>query len=231
MVHFLFGIKKDEHTLTQNLKPLLATLLLAFLLTACGGSSDPSSAVLTEAALIYSQSLTETAGVASPTPTVTIELPTATNTTAPTSTPTITGTPPTSTPAPTQQATSGNTGSASCLRASFEIETIPDGTQMPVGKLFTKSWRLKNIGSCPWTAAFSAVWVSGELFSAEGSTSFTEVDIYPGEYAVIKIDMVAPSPAGHYKGYWMLRSNDGRLFGLGPNGTEWFWVDIESMPA
>ncbi|MEX2143673.1 MAG: NBR1-Ig-like domain-containing protein [Anaerolineales bacterium] len=218
----------QRHTLQ-----LATTVLLALLLSACGGGeTGASSAVLTEAAIIYSQSLTETAAAASPTPTATIEQPTATNTTLPTSTPTVTGTPPTPTPAPTQQATSSSGGgNGACLRANFEIETIPDGTQMFVGKVFTKMWRVKNIGSCTWTPNFAAIWVQGELFAAESVTQFTEVDIFPGEYAEIEVKMVAPSPAGHYKGYWMLRSDDGRLFGVGPRGTDWLWVDIESLPS
>jgi len=204
---------------------------LALIVSACGGSdTGASSAVLTEAALIYSQSLTETAAAASPTPTATVEQPTATNTSLPTNTPTATGTPPTATPSPTEEPSSGGTGNAACLRANFEIETIPDGTQMYVGKVFTKMWRVKNVGSCTWTPNFAAVWVQGELFSAEAVTAFTDINIYPGEYAMIEIDMVAPGPAGHYKGYWMLRSDDGRLFGVGSRGTEWLWVDIESLP-
>ena len=119
-----------------------------------------------------------------------------------------------------------------CLRANFEIETIPDGTQFFVGKAFTKTWRLKNVGSCTWTPAFSAVWIQGDLMDADAVVSFTDfttVDIPPGGYVMVSIDMEAPSPAGHYKGYWMLRSADGITFGLGANGKEWFWVDIESL--
>jgi hypothetical protein len=207
---------------------LVSTALLALILGACGGGDTGASAeVLTEAAIIYSQSLTETSAAASPTPEAspTEKPPTPTKTPEATVTPTLSGTPPTATPSPTNA--SANTA---CLRASFELETYPDGTQVPVEKLFTKLWRFKNIGSCPWTPNFSAVWVQGELFSAEATTLFTNVTIYPGEYAMIEVDMVAPKPPGHYKGYWMLRSDQGNLFGMGPNGTEWFWVDIETIP-
>jgi hypothetical protein len=212
---------------------LVSTTLFALMLSACGGSdTGATSEVLTEAAMIYSQSLTETAAAASPTSEATAtEKEKPTKTPEPTETPTVTGTPPTATLSPTVQPTTGGNPSAGtgCLRASFEIETYPDGTQVDVDKVFTKLWRLKNIGSCPWTPNFSAVWVQGELFSAEATTLFTEVTIYPGEYAMVEVKMVAPGPPGHYKGYWMLRSDQGNLFGLGSRGTEWFWVDIETI--
>ena len=216
---------------------LLATsTLLALIISACGGAeTGASSAVLTEAANIYSQSLTQTAGAASPTAeaTATEKPEKPTNTPEPTETPTVSGTPPTATLAPTQGPTSAAGGSAStgCLRANFEYETFPDGTQVKAEKLFTKLWRLKNVGSCPWNPSFSAVWVQGELFNADTSTLFTDVTIYPGVYAMIEVDMVAPSKTGNYKGYWMIRSDQGNLFGTGARGTEWFWVDIEVIPS
>ncbi len=212
---------------------LLLTLITAgLLLSACGGSDGGNSdAVLTEAAQIAFQALTETAGAASPTPSATLIPPTATSTPAlPTATPTPEGTLPTTTPVPTQgQSSGGGTSNAPCLRASFEIETIPDGTQFPAGTTFTKSWRLKNTGSCTWTASFSAIWIQGDLMDADSVVPFTTKDIPPGSYALIEVNMKAPNNAGHYKGYWMLRSNDGITFGVGTNGKEWFWVDIQSM--
>lgn len=214
---------------------LFTVVLASFVLGACGSTeAGTSSAVLTEAAIIYSESLTQTAAVAPPTATATVASPTPTNTTAPTFTPTVTGTPPTATPAAatatpsTGGATGGTSGNAPCLRASFEIETIDDGTEFYVGTLFTKTWRLKNTGTCTWTAGFNAVWVQGELFGADSVTPFTDKDIPPGGYALISINMKAPGPAGHYKGYWMLRSNDGVFFGVGTGGKEWFWVDIQT---
>jgi hypothetical protein len=211
---------------------LLILTLGTLLLTACGGSgTDTSAAVLTEAALIYSQSLTETAAVAPPTATNTVP-PTATNTVAlPTNTPSVTGTPPTNTPAPTDQpASGGNTSSGSgCYRAELTYETIPDGTQVEVTENFKKRWVFKNIGTCTWSQDFSIIWVQDELFganSAYGFADFTDAETPPGEHIDISIPFVAPNQQGTYISHWMLRSDDGVIFGLGPNGTAWFWVEI-----
>jgi len=212
-------------------KALLLTILLGSLTSsacAAANTGENSSAVFTQAAQIAFQALTETAAAAPPTSTPTQAPPTATATpTLPSATPTPQGTLTTSQPSATQKP-SGETGSnAPCLRASFEIETIPDGTEFFAGETFTKTWRLKNTGSCTWTAAFSAIWVQGDLMEADSVVPFTTKDIFPGQYALISVNMKAP-PAGHYKGYWMLRSADGIVFGVGTNGKEWFWVDIQS---
>lgn len=222
----------------MNRKRLLFAIslsLLALAISACGSpSADNSAVVLTEAALIYEQSLTQTAESAPPTATATEAPPTATNTPElPTETPTVTGTPPTATPLPTQPPASGGGGGASaglgCLRAELTYETIPDGTQLEISQNFNKRWVLKNIGSCPWTPAFAAIFVDGELMGAtavQDFSDFIDKDVQPGERIDFSVAMQAPSARGTYRGYWMLRSDSGTIFGLGADGRSWFWVEI-----
>jgi hypothetical protein len=213
---------------------LFSFILISLVLGACASPSNDaaSGAVLTEAALIAAEGLTQTAAVAPPTATATEVLPTSTNTNTPAPTATQAATQQGGSPAVTAtQQQSGGGGNVGCLRANFEIETIPDGTQFFIDREFTKTWRLKNVGSCTWTPGFSAVWIQGDLMGANSVipfTEFTDVDIPPGGYVIVSINFEAPSPAGRHKGYWMLRSADGITFGLGTNGREWFWVDIES---
>lgn len=207
---------------------LFGLVLASVLLGACaGGGGEASSAVFTEAALIAADSLTQTASAASPTPTATPVIPTATPTEQlPTATVTEEGQGGASQPTATQQS---NNTSAPCLRANLEYETINDGTEIAVGKGFTKTWRLKNTGSCTWSAAFTLVWVQGDLMGADSVIQLTAVDVPPNSYANVDVAMIAPSPPGSYKSYWMLRSADGIVFGIGINGKEWFWVDIKTF--
>jgi hypothetical protein len=209
-----------------------AVLLAALLFSACGGGqASNSDAVLTEAAQIAFQALTETAAAASPTPSPSPVPPTATATVAPpTATFTPVGTLPTATAQQQQQQQQGGGASAGtpCLRANLEIETVPDGTQFAVGTGFTKSWRLKNTGSCTWTPDFAVIWVQGDLMGAKSAAPFTTVDIPPGGYAMVEVPMVAPSEQGTFQGYWMLRG-DGVIFGLGPKSLDWFWVKITTF--
>ena len=46
--------------------------------------------------------------------------------------------------------------------------TIPDGTQLSAGEVFTKTWRLQNRGTCTWTPDYMLVYTSGDQM---GSTT------------------------------------------------------------
>jgi len=92
------------------------------------------------------------------TPSATPELPTITVTATQTSTPTPV---PTLTPTPIP-----------CYFARFISDvTIPDGTTLDPGTSFTKTWRLKNEGSCAWDSRYQIVFVSG--------TSMGQTTIFP----------------------------------------------------
>jgi hypothetical protein len=219
-------------TVAETMKPtnnslFLTLLLFSLILSACAGAQDGLPALQTEAAQIVFQWFTETAAAAPPTATSTEALPTPTLTPEiPTTTPPSEDTPPTPT-----NASGGGASTAPCLRASYEMELIPDGSQFFVNTYFTKGWRLKNTGTCNWTPAFNAVWVHGDLMGADSVVPFTTYNVPPGGYANIYILMQAPSPAGHYTSYWMLRSADGIVFGVGRDAKEWFWVDIVTKPG
>jgi hypothetical protein len=231
---------KEDAVREQIKKLIFLAILSTLVLAACGGGgAAESDAILTEAAQIAIEGLTQTAQ-ARPTNTSTPQ-PTATPTEVPTATATATteGGLPSPTPT-TQSINTGNTGStgntttnsnAPCLRASFETETVPDGSRFYVNEVFTKSWRLKNTGSCTWDANFNVVWVDGDLMNADSANAFTDVPVAPNEYVSVEVTMQGPPTAGTYKGYWMLRSSSGEYFGVGINGNEWFWVEIETIPT
>ena len=44
--------------------------------------------------------------------------------------------------------------------------TIPDGTKITGGTSFTKTWRLRNAGSCTWTTEYDLAFVKGDQMSA-----------------------------------------------------------------
>lgn len=108
--------------------------------------------------------------------------------------------------------------------------TIPDGTRLKPGEIFTKTWRLLNVGSCSWTTAYRVVWYSGQSFGAAPNQSlYQQVD--PHNFADISIELVAPETPGIYQGNWKLRSETGDDFGIGPRGDYSFWVHIEVIPS
>ncbi len=102
--------------------------------------------------------------------------------------------------------------------------TIPDGTIMPPNQAFTKTWRIRNVGTCTWTTSYSLVFVFGNTFGAP-TTINLPAPVAPGATADFSINMVAPSIAGHYRSYWRFKDQNGVQFGVG-SGMITFFADI-----
>lgn len=135
--------------------------------------------------------------------------------------PTVTGTPPTATPTKT-----GTVQPNACDRAQFVADvTIPDGTSLAPGIGFSKTWRLKNVGTCTWTN-YSLIFDSGEKMGGNDSYLISNT-VAPGQTVDITIQLTSPTTAGTYRGYWKLRNNTGVPFGIGSAGTKSFWVEIK----
>lgn len=140
---------------------------------------------------------------------------------------TVTGTPPTATPSKTPGPITVTVPPSTCDKVQYIADvTIPDGTVLQPGAQFTKTWRLKNVGSCAWTKSYQLVYFSGEKMGAASSAAFVQ-DVAIGATVDISIPMVAPSAAGSYRGYWMFKNASGALFGLGSQGNKPWWVDIK----
>lgn len=141
---------------------------------------------------------------------------------APTQTPVVpTPVPATNTPLPTATAVSY------CDWITFVKDvTIPDGTILSPGDTFTKTWRLKNRGTCTWTPDYMLVFTGGDQL---GGTTAVRLPAYvvPGQTVDVSVTLTAPNAAGGYTGYWMLRSPSGALFGYGDNANQAFYVDIK----
>lgn len=140
-----------------------------------------------------------------------------------TSIPTNTPIPPTAsqTPLPTATAVSY------CDWVTFITDvTIPDGTKVAPGETFTKVWRLKNRGTCTWTADYMLVFVRGDQM---GGTTAVHLpgNVAPGQTVDVSVTLIAPDKRGGYVGYWMLRNPSGALVGYGVSANQAFYVDIE----
>lgn len=211
-------------------RTLLVFCVLFFLATACSlpaatpgiPNTSPTRAAQTiEAMMTKIAGESTTATPASPGN----PAPAATDTTAPPD-PTLR---PSSTPLPTATAIILPTATATtiCNQADFVSDiSIPDGSVVPAGTQFVKTWRIKNTGSCAWTNDYTVVFDSGDAMSAPASQRLdTTVD--PGKTVDISVIFVAPGSAGKYKSNWKLRSTSGVVFGLGASGKGKFYADIE----
>ncbi len=158
---------------------------------------------------------------------ITVSIPTPPNSTPAFVTATL---PVTRTPAPsvTPTSTPGTplpTGSASanCKDAAILVQdvTIADGTNVPSGSNFTKTWEFKNSGHCPWSG-YTINFVSGDRMNAPDSAPIP--DTAPQSTVNISVDLVAPTSDGAYAGYYELRNAAGLPLAIGTYKT--FWVKI-----
>lgn len=140
---------------------------------------------------------------------------------APTATITATPVPPTGQVPPTASATAPipATAATSCDKAQFVSETIPDNTTYSGGDDFTKSWTLKNIGTCSWTPSYSLVFVSGDAMAGPANVSLA-ANVNSGQTVTVSVNLEAPDGNGTYRGNWGLRNAAGVIFSS-------FWVQIK----
>jgi len=147
-----------------------------------------------------------------------------------TNTPTITPTPtyfpsPTSTPIPLEALPKSK-----CASIAVDMDvTVKDGTIMKPGEIFTKVWRITNIGSCAWDSNFKLIFHKGDKMSGPdeavayfmnpGSPIEQEIGGWPDRvYSVAPYDTVdlavilrAPEVPGVYTGFWLLANGTGEI--------------------
>jgi hypothetical protein len=114
-----------------------------------------------------------------------------------------------------------------CEWAQFVKDiSVPDGSVFRPGTGFTKTWRIKNIGSCTWTTEYDLVFTGGDQLGAPKVVSLSG-NVVPGATIDVSVKMTAPDKVGDYRGYWKLRNADGVLFGLGQEAKTSLWVGIQ----
>ena len=199
-------------------------LVAALLLAACnfpGYQSAPGDPVATSAAATIAAAL-ELTRLA-----VTLEPPALAPTQAP-----PTPVPASPTPAPPTAVPPTVTPSTPCNAASFVSDvTYPDNTSVVVGASFTKTWRLKNVGTCTWTSGYKLAFDGGDRMSAPDTVTLTSGTVPPGGTVDASVDLKAPADTGTYQGNYRLREPGGALFGIGASATSFFWVKIKAVSA
>ncbi len=133
----------------------------------------------------------------------------------PSLTPTLTETA-TITPSSTPQAssTSALIPTNSCYSLMFLKDvTVPDNTNMNPGQTFTKTWRVRNNGSCTWEQGYKLTLVSGNALG--GATLSLSKAVNPDSDIELSIAMTAPNAAGSYTGNWRMSTDSGVYFGDG----------------
>jgi hypothetical protein len=101
---------------------------------------------------------------------------------------------------------------STCYNSAYVSDvTISDGTEMYPGESFTKTWKIRNSGTCTWPDDFTFVHVSGDDMDADDVT--IDDDVVSGDNLSISVEMIAPDSEGTYYSYWAMADEDGETFG------------------
>ncbi|MDQ3005962.1 MAG: NBR1-Ig-like domain-containing protein [Chloroflexota bacterium] len=99
-----------------------------------------------------------------------------------------------------------------CYGLAFVSDvTIPDNTAVTVGQTFTKTWKVRNAGSCAWDTGFKFAFVSGDAMG--GTTQTLAASVAAGAEFNISVPMTAPNKSGAVQGYWRMSTAAGQFFG------------------
>jgi uncharacterized protein YkwD len=175
-------------------RTLTVGLSFFFFLTACGAKTPPAPTQVP---------FTEVPPTVAAPPTATM-----TNPANPTITPNTSATP------------------SVCTDAATFVDdvTIPDYTHLDQRQTFTKTWRIKNAGTCAWTSSYSAVYSSGDHMGMKDSIALA--DTAPGATLDISVDMAAPASDGTYKIFYQLEDPAGKNMPIDAGNTMWAIITV-----
>src|SRR5687767_6979214 len=190
-------------------KLFIVISLIAIMLSACNGGQTPVETVTpapTETPVpIVSVTVTTTATA------VTTET-SATSTTLPTNTS------PPATPMPTNPPDCTN-------RATFVADvTIPDNSEVGAGEIFTKIWRIGNLGTCTWGPDYTLTHYSDERMGALSSIPLGVTG--PGEFLEISVDLRAPNSLGTHRGNFVIKNPAGLIMSVDDDSRLWVIIDV-----
>jgi len=202
--------------MNKNRLSLMLVIIMALLLSACGGSEEDATPTLsveqiqTFAVMTYQAQLSQTA----------LAMPTDTPTPSQTPTQAATFSVPAGSPIATNTGVASSGQVSTCYGLAFVKDvSIPDGTQMTPGQSFTKKWLVQNTGTCAWEPGFIWNIVGGESMSGVAVTLNQRVE--PGNQYEFSVPMVAPTnKTGKLRGTWRLADANSNYFGDSP------WVEI-----
>lgn len=89
--------------------------------------------------------------------------------------------------------------------------TIPDGTLIAPGQVFTKTWEIQNTGTRTWNSRYHWQFQAGAPMGRVRSVAAPVVR--PGGTATFSVELVAPTQPGTYRGFWQMTDVAGNVFG------------------
>lgn len=103
--------------------------------------------------------------------------------------------------------------------------TIPDNTSVNPGESFTKTWKIRNAGTCTWGLGYELVLDSG-TFAEAVSLADPFPEAAPSEEVEVSVELTAPVTAGSQSGIWKIKRPEGDNVEV-QAGTDFdFWATV-----
>jgi uncharacterized protein YkwD len=190
-------------------KRLLVIFLFIPLMTSACGAQAPAETVTPT--MTVTEIVTATANET--------ETPIATET--PSAQASITSTP--ETPIPTNPPDCTN-------RASFVADvTIPDNSNVASGTTFTKTWRVRNTGTCIWGPDYVLAHYSEEPMGAVVSVPLAVT--FPNQTLDVSVDLIASSAVGTHRGNFVIKNPAGLIMSIDNDSRLWVIVNVSEAVA
>lgn len=111
-------------------------------------------------------------------------------------------------------------------KAAFVVDvTIPDNTLLKKNTNFTKTWRIKNAGTCTWTDGYNLIFARGQILSGPPTSPLPKAN--PGELIDVSVNLKTPSDGGTYAGDWEFQNPSGKRFGVNSHGEDFIYLIIK----
>jgi hypothetical protein len=117
--------------------------------------------------------------------------------------------------------------SACTDKAAFVSDvTVPDNSIIAANTAFTKTWRIKNTGTCTWDSSYLVFYISGATMSQSPAYLIVPKGqtVAPGQTVDISVGMTSPVDNGSYQSYWGLKKENGQFMPIegGANGNSFY---------
>ncbi|MEW6400999.1 MAG: CAP domain-containing protein [Chloroflexota bacterium] len=191
-------------------KAFVLMVSTAMLLSACGAKATEET---TPPATATTTAPTETAVPPSTEALVSIETPAA----SPTVTLTATVFVPTNPPDCTNN-------------ASFVADvTVPDNSSVSATSIFTKTWAVRNTGTCVWGPDYTVTHYSEERLGAPISLPLSVT--YPGQTVDISMTLSAPSTLGPHRANFVIKNPGGLIMKIDNDSRLWVIINVTAALA
>jgi hypothetical protein len=118
-----------------------------------------------------------------------------------------------------------------CMDAAEYIgDDGTDGSTYAPNTAFTKTWTVKNTGTCTWDSRYLVYQKSGAFMTQQPGYWLVPPDntVEPGQTVDIHVGMTSPPTKGNYKSFWGLKNEAGEIMPIegGADGNS-FYVEVK----